>query len=96
MKFLSATALLVCAAPLSVAAQSLPFFGSSQSPIQTKEIKYVEGNNPLQYCQEDTAGDILQIGSVDLTPNPPLPYVSPAHPREPIPPSLPLLMLTGG
>ncbi|PLB34193.1 ML domain-containing protein [Aspergillus candidus] len=73
MKFLSATALLVCAAPLSVAAQSLPFFGSSQSPIQTKEIKYVEGNNPLQYCQEDTAGDILQIGSVDLTPNPPLP-----------------------
>ena len=76
MKFLSAAALLVCAAPLSATAQSLPFFGSSQSPIQTKEIKYVEGNNPLQYCQEDTSGDILQIESVDLTPNPPLPYVS--------------------
>ncbi|KAL4897921.1 ML domain-containing protein [Aspergillus ambiguus] len=72
MKFLSAAAtFLVCIAPISATARSLDFFGSSQAPIHAGG-KHVEGDNPLEYCV-DPATDILQIKSVDLTPNPPLP-----------------------
>lgn len=72
MKFLSTAAtLLVCLGPISATARSLDFF--NQAPIHS-DAKSVEGENPLEYCN-DPAGDILQINSVDLTPNPPLPYV---------------------
>ncbi|KAF7595886.1 Phosphatidylglycerol/phosphatidylinositol transfer protein [Aspergillus hancockii] len=72
MKLLSTIAtLLVCLAPVSATARSLDFFGSSQSPIKAQG-KLVEGDNPLEYCS-DPASDILEIKSVDLDPNPPLP-----------------------
>jgi hypothetical protein len=74
MKLLSTTAaLLVFLAPVSTTARSLGIFGSSQSPIQAQG-KSVEGDNPLEYCS-DPSSDILEIKSVNLTPNPPLPYV---------------------
>ncbi|KAB8069014.1 Phosphatidylglycerol/phosphatidylinositol transfer protein [Aspergillus leporis] len=72
MKLLSTTAaLLVFLAPVSTTARSLGIFGSSQSPIQAQG-KSVEGDNPLEYCS-DPSSDILEIKSVNLTPNPPLP-----------------------
>ncbi|KAE8377632.1 Phosphatidylglycerol/phosphatidylinositol transfer protein [Aspergillus bertholletiae] len=72
MKFLStAAALLVCLAPVSTTARSLDFLKSSQSPIQVQG-KSVEGDNPLEYCT-DPSGDVLNIKSVNLSPNPPLP-----------------------
>lgn len=36
----------------------------------------VPGDNPLHYCG-DPAEDLLTIEKVDLSPNPPLPYVFP-------------------
>lgn len=76
MKLISpATALLVLLAPLTVSARSLPLFASEQSPIQAADKNFpVEGDNPLTYCS-DPSGNILEIQSVDLSPNPPQPYV---------------------
>ncbi|RHZ55070.1 ML domain-containing protein [Aspergillus thermomutatus] len=72
MKLLSTAAtLLLCLAPLSASARSISFFDSAQAPIKAENIP-VEGNNPLEYCA-DPSGNILEIESVDLFPNPPLP-----------------------
>ncbi|KUL83445.1 hypothetical protein ZTR_10948 [Talaromyces verruculosus] len=69
MKLLSA--LLLSSAPLQVWAASLPLFG--QSPIKSLEDTFpVAGENPLEYCA-DPENDILEIVSVNLTPNPPVP-----------------------
>jgi hypothetical protein len=73
MKFLSVATLLV-ASPL-VSAASLPsIFDPTQVTLKahTTENFPVKGDNPLDYC-ENPAGNILQIESVDLDPNPPLP-----------------------
>jgi hypothetical protein len=35
----------------------------------------VNGDNPLTYCSEPSK-NILQIDTVNISPNPPLPYVS--------------------
>ncbi|KAF7163153.1 hypothetical protein CNMCM5623_008223 [Aspergillus felis] len=72
MKLLStAPTLLLCLAPLSASARSISFFDSAQAPI-TAESFPVKGNNPLEYCS-DPSGNVLEIESVDLSPNPPLP-----------------------
>ncbi|EAW13998.1 ML domain-containing protein [Aspergillus clavatus NRRL 1] len=72
MKLLSSTAaLLVCLGPLSASARSISFFDSTQAPIQVQKYP-VEGDNPLEYCA-NPAGNILEIKSVDLSPDPPLP-----------------------
>lgn len=74
MKLLSATTALLLVAPLSTFARSLSFF--DQSPIATSNKDFpVDGDNPLTYCS-DPSNNILQIDSVDLSPNPPQPYVS--------------------
>lgn len=76
MKLLSTAAtLLVCVAPLTVSSRSIALFGSSQAPIQADTAVSVPGDNPLEFCN-DPSGDIIQIKSVDLAPNPPLPYES--------------------
>jgi hypothetical protein len=67
MKLLSAA--LICVAPLSVTATPASFW-SSQDVIS--EAIPVKGNNPLEYCS-DPSGNILDIKSVDLSPNPPKP-----------------------
>ena len=78
MKLLSATAaLLGLLAPVSagtLAARAPAFFDYSQSPIKTEDAIPVQGDNPLFYCS-DPSNNSLKIDSVDLTPNPPLPYV---------------------
>ncbi|KAL1969897.1 hypothetical protein VTN77DRAFT_7406 [Rasamsonia byssochlamydoides] len=67
------TALLVLLAPLPISARSLPFFASEQSPIKAVDKNFpVEGENPLTYCS-DPSNNILEILSVDLSPNPPQP-----------------------
>ncbi|KEY82116.1 peroxisomal 3 ketoacyl coA thiolase Kat1 [Aspergillus fumigatus] len=72
MKLISTAAtLFVCLAPLSASARSISFFDSTQAPIQLETFP-VKGDNPLVYCS-DPSGNILQIESVDLVPNPPLP-----------------------
>jgi hypothetical protein len=72
------TAFLVLLA-LPASAKSFSFLGSDQSPIGFEDVKVpVGGDNPLKYCS-DPADHILQIESVDLSPNPPLAYV-PYHP----------------
>ncbi|KAB8235325.1 Phosphatidylglycerol/phosphatidylinositol transfer protein [Aspergillus alliaceus] len=72
MKLLSAAAtLLVFLAPISTTARSLDIFRSSQSPIQV-QAQSVGGDNPLEYCT-DPSDNILDIQSVNLSPNPPLP-----------------------
>lgn len=45
--------------------------------IGASGIEKVPGENPLYYCG-DTSRDIASIETVDLSPNPPLPYVSPS------------------
>ncbi|PLB47954.1 ML domain protein [Aspergillus steynii IBT 23096] len=73
MKLLSSAAtLLVCFAPLTVSGRSIALFGSSQAPIQVDTSKSVPGDNPLEFCN-DPSGDLIEIESVDLAPNPPLP-----------------------
>lgn len=77
----SAAALLVLLAPLPISARSLPIFGSDQSPIKATDKDFpVDGENPLTFCA-DPSNNILEIQSVDLTPNPPQPYVVPSSSR---------------
>ncbi|OKL57107.1 Phosphatidylglycerol/phosphatidylinositol transfer protein [Talaromyces atroroseus] len=65
------SALLFSLAPLQLWAASLPLFG--QSPIKSLGDSFpVSGENPLEFCA-DPENDILEIVSVDLTPNPPVP-----------------------
>ena len=50
------------------------------SPSSDETFK-VPGDNPLEHCQ-DPKHDILDLESVDLDPNPPLPYVALANIHE--------------
>jgi len=79
MKFLSVATLLL-ASPLVSAASFPSFFDPTQATLKagTTEDFPVEGNNPLDYC-ENPAGNVLTIDSVDLDPNPPKPYVKPSY-----------------
>ncbi|KAJ5465418.1 hypothetical protein N7530_009205 [Penicillium desertorum] len=72
MKLLSAS-LLVLTAPLANAA-ALSIFDPTQASLKANDIeKYpVKGENPLQYCAKPDNYK-LEIESVDLAPNPPLP-----------------------
>lgn len=72
MKVLSAATLLLTA-PLISAASFPSFFDPSQATIKTagRELP-VEGENPLEYCQ-NPENHLLKIKSVDLSPNPPKP-----------------------
>jgi hypothetical protein len=72
MKLLFSTTIVFFLTPLSVFARTLPLFGLDQSPIQTTDGPPVNGTNPLHYCS-DPDKNILQIHSVDLSPNPPKP-----------------------
>ncbi|CAG7936291.1 unnamed protein product [Penicillium nalgiovense] len=73
MKFLSAASLLVLTAPLANAA-ALSIFDPTQASLKANDNeKYpVKGENPLQYCAKPDNYK-LEIESVDLAPNPPLP-----------------------
>ena len=85
MKLLSTTAallsLLVPVSAGSLAARAPAFFDYSQSPIKAEDGIPVNGNNPLTYCS-DPSTNTLKIDRVDLTPNPPLPYVSDSPNRD--------------
>jgi hypothetical protein len=74
MKLISTTAaLLALLAPLPISATSFGFSFDAQSPIKAQDEKFpVKGDNPLTYCA-DPSPNILEITSVDLTPNPPQP-----------------------
>lgn len=84
MKLLSAPVVLLgLLAPVSVSAGTLgarapEFLDYSQTPIKALDNGPVNGDNPLVYCS-DPATNSLKIDSVDLSPNPPLPYVLTAH-----------------
>ncbi|KAL2831955.1 ML domain-containing protein [Aspergillus pseudoustus] len=67
MKLLSAA--LLCIAPLTVTATPASFWGTQDVISEAIPVK---GDNPLEYCA-DPSGDILNIKSVDLSPNPPKP-----------------------
>lgn len=69
MKYLTVIATALLAATAS-ARSSL--FGSSIEVAPWNESLNVPGENPLQHCQ-DPKDDILDLESVDLDPNPPLP-----------------------
>lgn len=75
MKFSSAS-LLILAAPLANAA-GFSIFDPTQTSLNAgvTEDFPVEGDNPLIYCAKPDSYK-LKIESVDLTPNPPLPYVN--------------------
>jgi hypothetical protein len=77
MKFLSATSLLLLTAPLTNAA-AFSIFDPTQSTLKTSDEKSfpVKGDNPLKYCADPEGYKLLHIESVDLSPNPPLPYVN--------------------
>lgn len=47
-------------------------FGSSVNVAPYDDALKVPGESPLQFC-EDPKDDILELKSVDLDPNPPLP-----------------------
>jgi len=65
MKLLTiASALLATTAT----AKSTSFFGSSETTLD--ETLKVPGENPLQHCA-NPKDDLLEIKSVDLSPNPP-------------------------
>jgi hypothetical protein len=76
MKFLSA-GLLALTAPLAGAA-AFSLFDPTQVSLKNDDPEFpVKGDNPLLYCA-DPASYRLDIQSVDLTPNPPVAYVT-AH-----------------
>lgn len=51
---------------------SASLFGGSQATLDDDSALDVPGKNPLKHC-EDPKGDILELESVDLDPNPPVP-----------------------
>ncbi|KAK3691179.1 Phosphatidylglycerol/phosphatidylinositol transfer protein [Vermiconidia calcicola] len=69
MKFLTVAASALLAS--SVSARS-SLFGSSIEVAPFDEALKVPGDNPLQHCK-DPKDDILDLESVDLSPNPPKP-----------------------
>ena len=71
MRFLSLLATALLAA--STHARS-SIFGSSIDVAPYEDSLKVPGENPLQHCQ-DPKNDILELESVDLDPNPPVPCV---------------------
>lgn len=74
MKFL-AVSLLALTAPLANAA-AFSIFDPTQATLKTNDEEGfpVKGDNPLKYCANPD-NYRLEIESVDLAPNPPLPYV---------------------
>lgn len=50
--------------------------GSDIEAVAMAGLKKVPGENPLYFCG-DTSEDIASIETVDLLPNPPVPFVSP-------------------
>ncbi len=70
MKFATTVVLFIFSS--LAGSSSLPFFGNTQVVIGT-DVE-VPGENPLVYCQDSQAGDILAIENVDLEPNPPVKY----------------------
>lgn len=73
MKF-SPVNLLVLAAPL-VNAAAFSIFDPTQATLKANDPEEfpVNGDNPLNYCAKPDSYK-LEIESVDLSPNPPLPY----------------------
>ena len=67
------TTLLPLLLSSSAASKSLSFFGGDQHVLD--DDLDVPGDNPLEFCQKDNKYT-LTIDKVDLTPNPPSPYVS--------------------
>lgn len=70
MKLLSAAVTFLSLLPLPILADKVVDY---QRPMKAKNLP-VKGNNPLEYCA-DPSPHLLQIDSVDLKPNPPVPYV---------------------
>jgi len=66
------TTLFVAALSAATATATPSWMGGNQVAIKA-EYK-VPGDNPLYFCG-DPADDILKIEKVDLSPNPPVPYV---------------------
>ena len=69
MRFLSVLATAFLAASASARSS---IFGNSIEVLPFEDSHPVPGENPLQHCQ-DPKDDILELESVDLDPNPPLP-----------------------
>lgn len=67
------TTLFVAALSAVSVSASPSWMGGDQVVVQ--EEHKVPGDNPLYFCA-DPANDILTIEKVDLSPNPPKPYVS--------------------
>ena len=70
MKFIYSFLTLLFAS--CAASNSLSFFGADQHVLD--DDVSVPGDNPLEFCQKDNEYT-LTINKVDLTPNPPKPYV---------------------
>ncbi|KAH6607765.1 putative phosphatidylglycerol/phosphatidylinositol transfer protein precursor [Trichoderma cornu-damae] len=69
MRF-SATVTYLCAC-LAAPATALAIWGDSASALDTS-LK-VPGDNPIEFCNANHDGDLIQIRKVDLAPNPPKP-----------------------
>lgn len=67
--------LLAAIGAASVSASPSWIPGGGQVVIN-EDLK-VPGDNPLYFCS-DPKDDIVQIKKVDLSPNPPVPYVNPS------------------
>jgi len=74
MKLALTNALLIALlGPLPISATPFGFSFDTQNPLKVEDGKLpVEGENPLVYCADPTP-NILEITSVDLSPNPPKP-----------------------
>lgn len=70
------TTLFVAALSAVSVSASPSWMGGDQ--VVVKEEYKVPGDNPLYFCG-DPANDILTIEKVDLSPNPPQPYVPPSR-----------------
>jgi hypothetical protein len=68
------TLLLAAIGAASVSAS--PSWVPSGGQVVINEDWKVPGDNPLYFCS-DPKDDIAQIKKVDLSPNPPVPYVCP-------------------
>lgn len=70
---LSATIIAFLTAGLTPAA-GLSLFGGDQEVIGNENLK-IPGESPLELCDKSHKNDLIQIESVDMSPNPPEAYV---------------------
>lgn len=75
MKLSATVSALSLFATFATASNLFQQLASAAVDVRASSGLKVPGESPLEYCGE-TRNDVLKLEKINLTPNPPIPYVS--------------------